>query len=853
MKLKNPASQIHQNMILTGEGDVMAYYRVDAESISNHDFEQKEQRKRKLNNVLKQLAQYGEFSLSLIPKEMNLRERYFGDGNPDHASLSDDFAEDVKDVADYYANRQIELLEREFGTITTSYFVIGVQLKNGYVDSSLRESAAKVLDTGVRSIASAFRLGVIVDDSFFEKFSDINDEVAAVVRAIGGSKMTEKEMMYFERYPFIRGIKHSVSEESEYQSVLAASDAILDAKRPGAVHIRTDHGESYSALIPISELPEDVANLHFFELAQITKTPIEFHLKAKHKPKKGLLGGGLSGKLSSTERMVSSEDKDRVQSQQGDTGGRIRRVRQLIPRMQASMDAGNEFFDWMGIFVIHGSTYEEVRDNRNDFIRLMANRKVTLARASGFQMDLFYRMLPGYSIRDEKRWMQVSSQGGLAENLFATAHVLGNNVGWYIGRVINIMESQDVQKSLYASSDLVFLNPMVSNQGISKSKTSSPHMAITGQTGKGKSFLVKLIMVYLSMMNAKILYIDPKQEIRRWFGRATQDQEFQRKYPYLMKLLNQYHFTTLDPANSDNWGILDPIVFMAGVEKQGEHAEPDADPAFDIAYALIEQVFTINSQYVRSNIEQAIKDTIIQKWEGERVGMLDVIDKLKNNERQEIVDAAEALETTVSTGLLKLSFSHGEQDSVSFETRVNILEVAGLDLPNEGDNPAMYSSIQRKSLATMLALGKFADRFGRENPDEYTFEVIDEAWIFTVSSVGRSLLKSIKRVGRSFNNALVYATQSIGDVSSEDDHGQFGVLFAFDEPSERDDILKFVHLQDNEGNKEWLGNFVKGEALLSDLYGRKDKLGIHSIFPEISELFKTLEKSRSASAEERFG
>ncbi|MBM7617373.1 hypothetical protein JOC36_000930 [Weissella uvarum] len=410
----------------------------------------------------------------------------------------------------------------------------------------------------------------------------------------------------------------------------------------------------------------------------------------------------------------------------------------------------------------------------------------------------------------EQRWLQYSSQDGLAQNLFGISHQLGNNTGFVIGRVSNTSRSQSIIKSVYSSKDLIFFNPLVTNQGVAGSVTDSPHITVTGQTGKGKSFLVKLIMMYLSMMQAKLLYIDPKQEIKRWFSRATDDEAFKTQYPELIELINQFHFTTLDQSNIDNWGALDPIVFLAGFGNRSDNMQPDTDPAYDVAVAMYHQVFEINDQLAR------------------------------------------AIRKTVTGGILRLSFSDGSNDSVSFNTRINILEVAGLDLPDEKQDPSTYTAIQRTSLATMFALGKFADKFGRENPDEYTFEIIDEAWIFQTSSIGRAILKSIKRVCRSFNNALIYATQSIDDLSSNDDHGQVGVVFAFNESSETSRILEYVGLEPTESNVKWFENFIKGEALFRDVYGRVGKIAVHSMIPEFMQLFKILERNASAKAEEKW-
>ena len=47
-------------------------------------------------------------------------------------------------------------------------------------------------------------------------------------------------------------------------------------------------------------------------------------------------------------------------------------------------------------------------------------------------------------------------------------------------------------------------------------------------------------------------------------------------------------------------------------------------------------------------------------------------------------------------------------------------------------------------------------------------------------------------------------------------------------------------------------NMVKGQCLFKDIYGRVAKLSIHSLFSEWIQVFKTVEKSEVAYAEERY-
>src|SRR5699024_8056245 len=110
----------------------------------------------------------------------------------------------------------------------------------------------------------------------------------------------------------------------------------------------------------------------------------------------------------------------------------------------------------------------------------------------------------------------------------------------------------------------------------------------------------------------------------------------------------------------------------------------------------------------------------------------------------------------------------------------------------------------------------------------------------------------MRRVGRYYKTQLYVVTQSLKDTQDETESSTCGACCASDEEQERNDILNFVGLAKTEGNKELIGNMIKGQCLFKNIYGRTGKLAIDCLFDEWKEAFKTVEKSHSAEAEEAF-
>ncbi|MCU9758960.1 ATP-binding protein, partial [Enterococcus faecalis] len=83
----------------------------------------------------------------------------------------------------------------------------------------------------------------------------------------------------------------------------------------------------------------------------------------------------------------------------------------------------------------------------------------------------------------------------IGELMVATIEVLGMESGWYIGRK-DVLGSDGIQGEKKPLEDLIFasnrydyLNPLAIAVGIKGALYDAPHIAVTGNTGQGKTFL----------------------------------------------------------------------------------------------------------------------------------------------------------------------------------------------------------------------------------------------------------------------------------------------------------------------------------------------------------------------------
>ncbi|HDH6079197.1 TPA: ATP-binding protein, partial [Staphylococcus aureus] len=429
-----------------------------------------------------------------------------------------------------------------------------------------------------------------------------------------------------------------------------------------------------------------------------------------------------------------------------------------------------------------------------------------------------------------------------AENLFGVSQSLGTKTGFYIGRIDKFIRSVSREEAVASSRDIILFSLLLAAKGIKGAVSDSPHVLITGQTGKGKSFLAKLLWLYTSFFKGQMIYWDPKSEFADWFNKITESEDMQRKYPLFVNHLKTFKYVTLDYNQSNNFGCLDPIVFLNGIE------------ANEMLKSVFDEIKSFeNYHHIETAIHQAISDTIDERENGETVGSLSVIEKLQNHDDEAVRNAGDLLYQKTQNNILKLVFGNGENPALNIEEKITILQVKGLDIPKADDDPSTYSTSEQNGITLMLLIGKFLQKFGSRRQIQTTI-FIDEGWAFSASRQGKKVAKGIKRMGRSENNSLVFITQSVKDKADEDG-GNFGCHFAFDEKDEREDILKSLDLEyskESPENMEMLKDLKKGQCIFSDFYGRVGKMAVHCPFEEMTEAFRTQEDSASSKAEEKF-
>lgn len=828
VKYENPVVQYQDNLLLTTIGDVWAYYQLKPFQINVANAQDKGNFKETFVDVFEQLQKYDDVDLKLIPVDMDLAGRIQG--------TSPDWAEDIADVAQYYMGQEeVDILESEFKPAIRDEFYIGVKLKNTSVGDDLRYKFQFATDLILRRLAETMRYQVKFDDKFFERYQTMNDDVLGILRPLDAVKMSEEKLI---------NMLGSTYHHQGMKDFSNMRDTAFDLAKLGIVKRETQEETDYISHLVLN-LPDRLDNLALIPELQSFKFPVEVHFKINFPQRDGFKG--MKQETRSSKGKYKDELEDALSSDD-DSSKRSRTNYALAQDLADVMDSKDAFMQWLLVLVVRDDDVKQLKIKIREIKTRLStfNREIDVFQPSFNQELLLYQNLPATNLGVFKRWRQFTNAPALAQLMFGTSHELGSRTGFYIGRVLDTNRYFSVDSAVASSRTLLLINPVIANKGIVGAKTDSPHIAITGDTGQGKSFLVKILLNYLAMFDVKLLYVDPKQEVRRWFKASLEDNE----NPFFTKLMNSFHYVTLNANDSANCGVLDPMLTL-----NSQSTVDEIPSVLTLVKEMLVQVRSISQDMeLDTALTNAIKQVCNQRLAGEQVGTMAIIEILKaGNEKSQ--QLANYYESVIPDSMLKLAFSDGQTDSIEFNNQRTILEVTGLDLPHAEQEVRSYTETQKYSVSIMLALGKYLEKFGREDTKRFSAEIIDEAWIFNASPAGRKVLDGIKRLGRSENNMLIYSTQRVGDVNDEKSNGQYGQIFAFDsaDDSERENILRHFGLPVNKSNMDMLKDLKKGQCLFKDIYGRVGKVVIHSLFEEWTKAFKTVDKNAGAELEAKYG
>lgn len=821
MNKRNGIVAFHGNLMLRSNLDVYAMYEIPGTIVNTVDITLKNEFKELVSDTLSDLEIFGGFEVSTIPFSTEATHNY--------TFLEQDLAEDTKPFGLYLMKRQAEELKKQIGETSQDRFFLTIPLRNNHVSLDFKDGLKTAITDFSNRVMATIGSDVTFDEDWYERFEELNHEIYQTLLPLNGYMPKQDQTIFVNNNHYLRGM--SVDRELEIIQIENNIDnfgsAGVSFENYGILTLSDGAQTTYLAILPIAIPPSNLSYNHFIERRRLLGFDTEVQTKVIFAKKNGFNSMQQRANRAKQKHKKTNED---IAMRNGIVRDEIGQAEALSEDLVKKSNRGETIISYLQSMFVYDDDYDRLQEKIKIVMRNFKKANIELARAKDDQIYLFYKhRLTEPLFENERRYLQTTTMAGFAESLFFTGQKVGSDVGLYMGRVDSRYDrwSGGYKEALQNSRNLVYYNLLQANKLDVEGKISFDGLVkVTGQMGMGKSFFVKQMFVMNSILKTKLLYFDPKAEVRKQFMKVLHDYESQGIYPEICDYIKQINFVTVDARNSENHGVLDPLVFLTGQE------------AKNLIISMIGEFYDLkqNEQFEKELL-QMIEKYLVLRENGEKVGTKNIMEALTKSETDRVRITAELLLEKISNSTLSLCFSNGQNEAISMSKRISIIEVTGLELPT---SETSITENQRQSLVALYALGQFCYKFGSESKKE-SITFIDEAWFFNITDVGREIIMKIRRTGRSFNNFLVFVSQSHKDSNSELDDTGFGTLFSFNSPTETDLILDTHGIVKSEETRKWVSSMSMGQCLFTDPFGRTERITIDGIVSEINPLCDTIE------------
>jgi hypothetical protein len=423
--------------------------------------------------------------------------------------------------------------------------------------------------------------------------------------------------------------------------------------------------------------------------------------------------------------------------------------------------------------------------------------EVRLHRPVGDQMRLFLQHLPGQRTR-LAGYDDTLTAEQVAAMMPTATHRVGSDAGFYLGHTLSGSQ-QPVRFNLREGSD---------------SDRNATILSI-GALGSGKTTLAQKLKYEGFLQGARVVDCDPKGDHR---------------FHLLPEVAPHVEVVALRPDQALR-GMLDPLRVAP------DHLRQDAAVSFlrDLLPARAEAA-----------------------WETAVVGAVDrVLTRSRAPTCREVIRALQqgddvacqvgrALDVYARSGLTQLGFADPDVKLPRVgERQVTYLPIRDLPAPSPGLARPDYSQAERVGEQIVRLIAMFAMQLMGAERDRLKLFSFDEGWRLLGDPVGRMLLGSLQRMGRSELAVPIISTQLVTDTligERESLENLVGATFVFGMRShaEAARALTLLGLDPSDRHMcQSLLEFEAGRCLFRDHRGRVEAVQVDVVVPELLRAFST--------------
>jgi hypothetical protein len=673
--------------------------------------------------------------------------------------------------------------------------------RSGELRFAFRE-ALRWNDRRILSVGELERLRVRADD--------VHARIAGFVEA---RPARTPEVQWLVRRAFCRSLSEPVIDGlHEPQALIferngAAALAPLEADvmrwcesyvedRGRALRVESEAGVSWQAHLVAGALPEratfpDTRLELMFSPPESLTFPIDVALTARFLP------NDLAMRL--VRRRVQDADEIARAEAAGDQGvsdrgyDRTQDARDLLGYLQS---ASHPPLLRATLAIAVGAKTEEELERRVEACR-RAYGEVQLHRPVGDQLRLFTHHLPGQRAA-VRGYDDILTPEQIAAMMPLATHIVGSRRGFHLGYTLS-GSRHAVRFNLREGSD------------------SDRNAAILslGALGSGKTTLDQKLVYEGFLLGARVIDCDPKGDHRM--------HQLEEVAPYVETIALR--------GERALRGMLDPLRIAPA------HLRHDATVSFlcDLLPARAEATWET----------AVVKAVDVVSRRAKEPTSFEVVRALMNGDdidRQ----VGKTLSVYAGAGLTQLGFADPDVRLPAVGTRqVTYMPIRDLPAPRPGLTRGEYSPLERVGEQIVRLIAMFAMQLMGTERTRLKIFSFDEGWRLLGDPVGRMLLASLQRMGRSELAVPIISTQLVSDTLLDGRaslENLIGATFVFGLRSEKEAerALRLLDLDaDDHALRARLLEFDGGRCLMRDHQGRVEAVQVEVLAPRLLSAFST--------------
>lgn len=567
-------------------------------------------------------------------------------------------------------------------------------------------------------------------------------------------------------------------------------------QRGRALRIESERGTSWQAQLVLGALPERAqfpgARVELmFAPPESLPFGIDLSLNARFLPN-GLALRIARRRIQDADQIVRAESD----GEQGVTDlgyQRTQEARDLLAYLQA---ASRPPLLRATLAIAIGAGEEEELEERVEMVR-RAYGEIRLHRPLGDQLPLFMQHLPGQRTRvvgydDTLTAEQVAAMAPTA------AHVAGSRAGFYLGHTLT-GSRQPVRFNLREGSD---------------SDRNTTILSV-GALGSGKTTLDQKLKYEGFLQGARIVDCDPKGDHR---------------FHLLDEVAPHTEIVTLKPDPALR-GVLDPLRVAPGHLRQ------------DAAVSFLRDLLPGRAEPAWETAVIGAVDRVLRR--APEPTCLEVVRALQQGDETD-AQVGKTLEIYAHSGLTQLGFADPAMKPAPVgQSQVVYLPIRDLPGPEPGTRRTEYSQVERVGEQIVRLIAMFAMHLMSAERERMKLFSFDEGWRLLGDPVGRQLLASLQRMGRSELAVPIISTQLVTDAlvgERESLENLLGATFVFGMRSETEAgrALRLLGLDpEDQRMRQSLLELEAGRCLFRDHAGRIEAIQVDVVAPALLRAFST--------------